>query len=117
MPGTPSTWTEPGTTTNSPKRGGSSSMGWRPSTRSSAVEQLVTWIAQDDRELDTVTDVYFFADRPDSITIRNSAAYKGIYALLIKQGAVDWHHTDSPLSPGRLDEYSVNVREIFPKAW
>ncbi|MGW0288915.1 GmrSD restriction endonuclease domain-containing protein [Streptomyces tuirus] len=81
------------------------------------VEQLVGWIRQQDRAPDTVTDAYFVAERLDGLTTRNSAAYKGIYALLIKQGAVDWHYTDAPLSPGRLDEYSVDVRQIFPKAW
>ncbi|MFC9038835.1 GmrSD restriction endonuclease domain-containing protein [[Kitasatospora] papulosa] len=81
------------------------------------VEQLVPWIAQNDRAPETVTEAFFFADRLDTLTTRNSAAYKGIYALLIKQGAVDWHHTGAPLSPGRLDEYGVDVRQIFPKAW
>ncbi|MGV9559383.1 GmrSD restriction endonuclease domain-containing protein [Streptomyces sp. NPDC003522] len=81
------------------------------------VEQLVGWIRQEDRAPDTVTDAYFLAERLDTLTTRNSAAYKGIYALLIKQGAVDWHYTDAPLSPGRLDEYSVDVRQVFPKAW
>ncbi|WP_406384027.1 DUF262 domain-containing protein [Streptomyces sp. NBC_00117] len=81
------------------------------------VEQLVDWIRQEDRSPDTVADAFFFAERLDSLTTRNSAAYKGIYALLIKQGTVDWHYTDAPLSPGRLDEYSVDVRQIFPKAW
>ncbi|MFJ5631846.1 DUF262 domain-containing protein [Streptomyces goshikiensis] len=81
------------------------------------VEQLVDWIRREERAPDTVTDAYFLAERLDGLTTRNSAAYKGIYALLIKQGAVDWHYTDAPLSPGRLDQYSVDVRQIFPKAW
>jgi hypothetical protein len=81
------------------------------------VEQLVPWIAQGERAPETVTEAFFFADRLDGLTTRNSAAYKGIYALLIKQGAVDWHYTDAPLSPGRLDEYSVDIRQIFPKTW
>ncbi len=81
------------------------------------VEQLVAWIRREDRVPDTVADAFFFADRLDNLTTRNSAAYKGIYALLIKQGAVDWHFTGAPLSPGRLDEYSVNIRQIFPKGW
>lgn len=81
------------------------------------VEQLIPWLGQDERPPETVTEAFFFADRLDTLTTRNSAAYKGIYALLIKQGAVDWHHTDAPLSPGRLDEYSVYVRQIFPKTW
>ncbi|WP_406227485.1 DUF262 domain-containing protein [Streptomyces anthocyanicus] len=81
------------------------------------VEQLVPWITQGERAPETVTEAFFFAERLDTLTTRNSAAYKGIYALLIKQGAVDWHHTDAPLSPGRLDEYGVDVRQIFPKTW
>lgn len=81
------------------------------------VEQLVDWIRQADRAPDTVADAFFFAERLDGLTTRNSAAYKGIYALLIKQGAVDWHYTAAPLSPGRLDQYGVDVRQIFPKAW
>lgn len=81
------------------------------------VEQLVPWISQGERAPETVTEAFFFAERLDTLTTRNSAAYKGIYALLIKQGAVDWHHTDAPLSPGRLDEYGVDVRQIFPKTW
>ncbi len=81
------------------------------------VEQLVPWISQDDRAPETVTEAFFFADRLDTLTTRNSAAYKGIYALLIKQGAVDWHYTGAPLSPGRLSEYGVDIRQIFPKTW
>ncbi|MGW0768912.1 GmrSD restriction endonuclease domain-containing protein [Streptomyces sp. NPDC002676] len=81
------------------------------------VEQLVAWIRQEDRAPETVTDAFFFAERLDTLTTRNSAAYKGIYALLVRQGAVDWHHTDAPLSPGRLDEYVVDIRQIFPKTW
>jgi hypothetical protein len=81
------------------------------------VEQLVPWIGQGERAPETVTEAFFFADRLDTLTTRNSAAYKGIYTLLIKQGAVDWHYTDAPLSPGRLDEYGVDVCQIFPKTW
>ncbi len=81
------------------------------------VEQLVPWVRREDRAPDTVADAFFLNDRLDTLTTRNSAAYKGIYALLIKQGAVDWHFTDAPLNPGRLDEYSVDVRQVFPKTW
>ncbi|MGW0880258.1 GmrSD restriction endonuclease domain-containing protein [Streptomyces sp. NPDC002671] len=81
------------------------------------VEQLVAWIRQEDRAPETVADAFFFAERLDTLTTRNSAAYKGIYTLLVRQGAVDWHHTDAPLSPGRLDEYVVDIRQIFPKTW
>ncbi|MEV6012291.1 DUF262 domain-containing protein [Streptomyces sp. NPDC051976] len=81
------------------------------------VEQLLAWIRREGDAPDTVTEAFFISDRLDNLTTRNSAAYKGIYALLIKQGAVDWHFTGAPLNPGRLDEYAVDVRQIFPKSW
>ncbi|MEV5509915.1 DUF262 domain-containing protein [Streptomyces orinoci] len=81
------------------------------------VEQLVAWIRRDGVAPETVTDAYFFPERLDSLTTRNSAAYKGIYALLIKQGAVDWHYTDAPLKPSVMDEYGVDIRQIFPRSW
>ncbi|WP_053725531.1 DUF262 domain-containing protein [Streptomyces sp. WM6378] len=81
------------------------------------VEQLVAWVRREGTAPETVTDAYFFPERLDTLTTRNSAAYKGIYALLIKQGAVDWHHTETPLKPALMDEYGVDVRHIFPRAW
>ncbi|WP_328775749.1 DUF262 domain-containing protein [Streptomyces goshikiensis] len=81
------------------------------------VEQLVAWVRREGPAPETVSDAYFFPERLDTLTTRNSAAYKGIYALLIKQGAVDWHHTETPLKPSLMDEYGVDVRHIFPRAW
>ncbi|MEV6672000.1 DUF262 domain-containing protein [Streptomyces sp. NPDC051162] len=81
------------------------------------VEQLVAWIRREGVAPETVTDAYFFSERLDTLTTRNSAAYKGIYALLIKQGAVDWHYTNAPLKPALLDEYGVDIRHVFPRAW
>ncbi|MFE5796026.1 DUF262 domain-containing protein [Streptomyces sp. NPDC056503] len=82
------------------------------------VEQLIDWI-QDERapQPDTVAEAAFLEDRLDTLSTRNSAAYKGIYALLIKQGAVDWHYTEGPLTPGQLVERAVDVRLIYPKSW
>lgn len=82
------------------------------------VEQLVPWLLSAAAIVpDTITEAAFLSDRLDGLTTRNSAAYKGIYALLIKQGAVDWYFTDAPLSAGRLVEHNVAVRQIFPKGW
>ncbi|MEU7239040.1 DUF262 domain-containing protein [Streptomyces sparsogenes] len=82
------------------------------------VEQLIGWIVDPGETTpDTVTEAVFLDDRLDSLTTRNSAAYKGIYALLVKQGAVDWYFTEAPLTAGRLIEHNVDVRQIFPKGW
>nr|WTB33689.1 DUF262 domain-containing protein [Streptomyces sp. NBC_00830] len=82
------------------------------------VEQLIDWIrGEADAAPDTVGEAAFLDDRLDTLATRNSAAYKGIYALLIKQGAVDWYFTDTPIAPSQLVEHAVDVRLIFPKAW
>ena len=82
------------------------------------VEQLIGWIRGEEGVIpDTIAEAAFLDDRLDSLTTRNSAAYKGIYALLVKQGAVDWYFTEAPLTVGRLIEYNVDVRQIFPKGW
>ncbi|MET7474723.1 DUF262 domain-containing protein [Streptomyces sp. NPDC005648] len=81
------------------------------------VEQLIAWIRGNGGDPDTVAEAVFVSDRLDTLTTRNSAAYKGIYALLVKQGAVDWYYTEAPLSPGQLVAHGVDVRQIFPKSW
>ncbi|GAA3436937.1 DUF262 domain-containing protein [Kutzneria kofuensis] len=81
------------------------------------VEQLIGWARNEGEAPDTVTEAVFLADRLDSLTTRNSAAYKGIYALLVKQGAVDWYFNEAPLNSGTLLQHSVDIRQIFPKGW
>ncbi|MEV4617387.1 DUF262 domain-containing protein [Asanoa sp. NPDC049573] len=82
------------------------------------VEQLVAAGEGGTRALpDTVTEAAFLADRLDTLTTRNSAAYKGIYALLVKQGAVDWFHNEGPLTAGGLLQHGVDIRQVFSKAW
>jgi hypothetical protein len=82
------------------------------------VEQLVERLRGKTEDVpDTIAEAGFRADRLDTLATRNSAAYKGVYALLVKQGAVDWYFTDAPLNAARLAEFSVDVRQIFPKAW
>ncbi|MFI9466647.1 DUF262 domain-containing protein [Streptomyces sp. NPDC052492] len=82
------------------------------------VEQLIERLRGNAEVVpDTIAEAAFLDDRLDTLSTRNSAAYKGIYALLVKQGAVDWYFTEAPLNAARLAEYSVDVRQIFPKAW
>ncbi|MGI5145124.1 GmrSD restriction endonuclease domain-containing protein [Plantactinospora sp. CA-294935] len=81
------------------------------------VEQIIAWAQDSGGTPDTITEAAFLSDRLDSLTTRNSAAYKGIYALLIKQGAVDWHHSEAPFTPGTLVQNSVDIHQVFPKSW
>jgi len=81
------------------------------------VEQLVAAAQVPEIVPDTVGEAAFLADRLDTLTTRNSAAYKGIYALIMKQGAVDWYYTEGPLTAGALLQNYVDIRQVFPKSW
>lgn len=82
------------------------------------VEQVLAWI-RDDPALapDTVTEAIFHEQRLATLKTRNSAAYKGIYALLLRQGAVDWYYTAEPISRETVVGRFVDIRQVFPKSW
>ena len=51
-----------------------------------------------------------------TLRTRGSAAYKGIYALLMRNGCYDWAHV-KPLHYASLHNYAVDIHHVFPKAW
>ncbi|MCP2243350.1 DUF262 domain-containing protein [Lentzea aerocolonigenes] len=82
------------------------------------VEQLVAWVNGDPAEPDTVVEAAFLAERLNTVTTRNSAAYKGLQALIIKQGAVDWGHPEEQQMTGSfVIDKSVAIRQVFPASW
>ena len=58
----------------------------------------------------------FIPERLLTLRTRNSAAYKGLYALQMKMGAKDWRTGDS-LSLATYDNEHIDIHHIFPKAW
>lgn len=52
--------------------------------------EVVAWVRGDPTLPRTVYEAQFAPSRLDTLRTRGSAAYKGIYALLLKEGAVDW---------------------------
>ncbi|MGW0731623.1 GmrSD restriction endonuclease domain-containing protein [Streptomyces sp. NPDC002851] len=81
------------------------------------VEQVVGWIRDGGPEPDTITEATFQEQRLHRLTSRNSAAYKGIYALLLKEGAIDWFFHGEPISEQSLIGQYVDIRQVFPKTW
>ncbi|MFD3521260.1 DUF262 domain-containing protein [Streptomyces sp. NPDC058653] len=77
---------------------------------------VVDWIRDDAAEPRTVTAAQFAPGRLLTLRTRNSAAYKGIYALLLKAGARDWRTGEKAEVIGYFDE-SVDIHHIFPKTW
>ena len=64
----------------------------------------------------TVALAAFSPVRLIGLKSRNSAAYKGLLALLMKNGAADWMSGD-PLGIVHLLNGNIEVHDIFPAAW
>lgn len=64
----------------------------------------------------TVDDAYFNESRLHTLRTRNSAAYKGVYALLMAQGAKDWIYNQS-FDKAHYFKLKVDIHHVFPKAW
>lgn len=77
---------------------------------------VVDWLQGSETEPRTVTAAQFAPGRVLTLRTRNSAAYKGIYALLLKAGAVDWR-TGEKAEVTRYFDESIDIHHIFPKAW
>ena len=63
-----------------------------------------------------VGQAIFAPERLLSLRTRNSAAYKGLYALQMKSGAADWSSTE-PLTLADLYSKPIEIHHIFPKHW
>jgi hypothetical protein len=63
----------------------------------------------------TVTDANFAPSRLLTLRTRNSAAYKGIYALLMHDCA-DWLY-DKALDHVEFFNESIDIHHVFPKDW
>lgn len=64
----------------------------------------------------TVRDGVFRAERLKSMRSRQSAAYKGVHALLMGEGAIDFRSGQSFGQTVFFDE-SVDIHHIFPQDW
>ena len=80
------------------------------------IVQVVDWIKSNGPEPKTIYDANFSPSRLHTLRTRNSAAYKGVYALLMEENTKDW------LSATKIDfssyfSESIDIHHIFPVAW
>jgi hypothetical protein len=80
------------------------------------LEQVVAWVGGG-REPTSVTEASFSAARLDTMTTRNSAAYKGVCGLLLKQQCIDWTYSRDPINEITYWEMQVDICQVFPKGW
>ena len=64
----------------------------------------------------TITDGRFRPERLHTMRTRLSAAYKGIHALLMNEGAIDFRSGQAFTHTVFFDEY-VDIHHIFPQKW
>ena len=64
----------------------------------------------------TVQAAQFQAERLLTLRTRNSAAYKGLYALQMKQGGRDFK-TGQPIDVHAYMEDAIDIHHVFPRHW
>lgn len=87
------------------------------------VEQVPAWAqaaatGEVVNEPDTVSRAGFFEDRLLSLRTRQSAAYKGIYALLMAQDTpcIDWMEAKK-IDHATYAALQIDLHHVFPRAW
>lgn len=76
---------------------------------------VLAWLSGGD-EPRTVTEAQFASGRLLTLRTRLSAAYKGLYTLLLREGAEDWRTGSANTVQHYFDE-TVDIHHIFPRAW
>jgi hypothetical protein len=76
---------------------------------------VIGWISGGE-EPRTVRDANFDPTRLLGLQTRNSAAYKGVYALLMKAGCMDFINSD-PIEITNYFERHIDVHHIFPASY
>ncbi|MDT8880914.1 DUF262 domain-containing protein [Halomonas saccharevitans] len=80
------------------------------------LEELMRWFKHDTELPRTVIDASFDPSRLETLRSRNSAAYKGINVLILREGANDFFWKGDIQA---LDQQGValDIHHIFPRAW
>jgi hypothetical protein len=80
------------------------------------VPEVVNWVKGDSNIPRTVTDAQFIQERLWTLRSRQSAAYKGLFALLLADGAKDWF-SGAAISAITYFDDLIDVHHIFPQDW
>ncbi len=78
--------------------------------------EVVAWVRGEAAEPITVQEANFQPGRLLTLRTRNSAAYKGLYALLMRDGCRDLR-TGEPIEAQTFFDEAVDIHHIFPEKW
>jgi len=80
------------------------------------LEELLAWINDSDALPRTVYEANFQPNRLHTLRSRNSAAYKGLNILVLREGARDFFWK-SGIFDLDLEEVNLDIHHIFPQEW
>ena len=78
--------------------------------------EVMEWIAGRGPEPSTVYEADFRPNRLDTMRTRNSAAYKGLYTLLLREQAKDFR-TGQPINDAIFYDDAIDIHHVFPAVW
>lgn len=79
----------------------------------SDIKDFFAWVEDDTKIPDTVSRASFQATRLLTLQTRNSAAYKGVMALILKEQPLDFAQA-SPMSIATYTSENTDIHHIFP---
>ena len=79
-------------------------------------EEVLNWFEDDEALPRTVRDASFQPDRFDTLRTRNSAAYKAINVLVLREGSQDWFWKEG-IRELDAAEIAIDIHHIFPRKW
>lgn len=80
------------------------------------LEDFLLWLDDDTKTPRTVFDATFHASRLETLRTRNSAAYKGLHALVLRNGAQDFFWKANVQEIDNMGE-ALDIHHIFPRSW
>ncbi len=80
------------------------------------VQDLLAWIQSNGEEPRTIRDASFSPLRLLTLQSRQSAAYKGLFSLMVQSGSRDFMNGD-PIDHTTGFALPVDIHHIFPRAW
>lgn len=82
------------------------------------MQEVLAWVFnRTDQEPATVVAAGFQASRLDTLRTRTSAAYRGLYVLLQREGAKDFFWKTRMKDLEDYHEWYIDIHHIFPRKW
>jgi hypothetical protein len=78
--------------------------------------EVVAWARGGETLPRTVDEAQFAAGRLDTLRTRNSAAYKGLYALLLQRDVTDLRSGEN-IKEHTYFDHAVDIHHVFPQKW